>query len=154
MRIYRIKMQKITNVLSLDMMVLMSILLMVFLVSGCKNQRDVALLNDTKSENSNNGTLTVCVTLGPVSPVERNDSSHSSIPGGGVRFVVFTTIGAVIPSVITDKQGNCSVNLPPGTYRVEMQPTPLGRTKDLPAEVIVIKDQETKLSVRLDTGMR
>jgi hypothetical protein len=44
--------------------------------------------------------------------------------------------------------------LPPGRYDVLAGPLPVMQfTKDLPATVVIVPDQETRLDVRIDTGL-
>ena len=63
--------------------------------------------------------------------------------------------GQEVQSVVTDAQGIYRISLPPGTYRVTMEPIPgVGLTKDLPATVTITKGQETLLDIYIDTGIR
>jgi len=57
--------------------------------------------------------------------------------------------------VVTNDQGQYRVNLPPDTYRVSAVSLPRGSsTKELPATVTVTEGQETRLDIRIDTGIR
>lgn len=129
-------------------------LAIVLFVFGCKNNGNIAPLAGETSEKAATGRLTGRATRGPMSPIERRDMPSPYEPADGVTFVILTTSGQEIQSVVTDKQGNYRVDLPPGTYRVEMPQSPLGWTKDLPTEVTVAENEETRLDVRLDTGLR
>jgi hypothetical protein len=101
------------------------------------------------------GVLTGRVTRGPLSPVE-------GIPGGrraevvaGFRIVISGSDGRQVESVVTNDQGQYQVNLPSGTYRISAGALPRGSsTKDLPTTVTVRDGQETRLDIRVDTGIR
>ncbi len=101
------------------------------------------------------GTLTGSVTLGPVSPVQRPGGPPAGIPAAGVKLLILSPTRQEIASVTTNAAGQFRVDLPAGTYRVEMVPRK-GKefTKDLPAIVTIIPGQEQRLDIRLDTGMR
>jgi len=101
------------------------------------------------------GVLTGRVTRGPLSPVE-------GIPGGrraevvaGFRIVISGSDGRQVESVVTNDQGQYHVHLPPGAYRVSAVSLPRGSsTRELPATVTVTEGQETRLDIRIDTGIR
>lgn len=58
-------------------------------------------------------------------------------------------------TVVTDDRGAYHVNLPAGTYRIEMAPLTQGMfTKDLPATVTITEGKETRLDILVDTGIR
>lgn len=148
------KKQKIIKYIKPDRIMLFGILAIVSFVFGCNNNHITASLNGTKSEKIIHGRLTGIATRGPMSPVVRKDMPRPYEPADGVIFVILTTSGKEIQSVVTDKEGSYSVDLPPGTYRVEMPRSPLGFTKDLPTEVTIAENEETRLNIRLDTGIR
>ncbi len=101
------------------------------------------------------GTLTGAITLGPVSPVERPGIKPALVPAPGVKLLILTPARQEIAAVTTDAGGQFRVDLPPGTYQVKMAPRK-GKefTKDLPATVTITPGQETRLDIRLDTGIR
>jgi hypothetical protein len=60
-----------------------------------------------------------------------------------------------IATVLTDQAGQYRLNLPPGSYLIEMAAAKgRGFTKDLPATVTITQGQETRLDIRIDTGIR
>jgi hypothetical protein len=148
------KMQTITQLIKTNRIILCSILSIGLFVFGCENNQKSSSLNNTKGEKVASGKLTGRATWSPISPVVRKDMPSPYEPADGVKFVILTPSGKEIQSVITDKQGRYSVDLPPGTYRVEMSRSPLGFTKDLPTEVAIAENQETRMDIRLDTGIR
>jgi Carboxypeptidase regulatory-like domain len=101
------------------------------------------------------GALAGSVTRWPGSPVGGPGISGPEAPAAGVKLVVYGPASQAIASVLTDERGHFRVTLPPGAYRIEMAPAQ-GRefTKDLPATVIITQGQETRLDLRLDSGVR
>ena len=76
-------------------------------------------------------------------------------PVSGVKLSIVSMIGQETFSVTTDSQGNYSSNLPSGAYRVEMAPRPgIEFTKDVPTTVAIVAEQQTRLDITLDTGIR
>ena len=101
------------------------------------------------------GTLTGRVTLGPVSPVQGPGIKPARLPASGVKLLIYGPARQEIAAVATDADGQFRVDLPLGDYLVEMAPEKGRRfTKDLPAKVTIIPGQETRLDIRLDTGIR
>ena len=101
------------------------------------------------------GTLVGRVTMGPMSPVGRSGDPDPPAAVPGARIVISSVEGQAITSVVTDKDGGYRVPLPPGSYRIDMSPLDSGRfTKDLPATITITKGQETRLDIRIDTGIR
>jgi Carboxypeptidase regulatory-like domain len=73
----------------------------------------------------------------------------------GARIIVSQTGGGTPVSVVTDDQGGYAISLSPGTYRVTMEISPrIGFSRDLPATVTITEGHETRLDIRLDTGIR
>jgi hypothetical protein len=101
------------------------------------------------------GVLVGYVTRGPLSPVDVPGVSRPPAPVSGTRVVIFALDGREIKSVGTNEHGEYSVRLPSGTYRIDMAPLAEGGfTKDLPATVTITAGQETRLDIRIDTGIR
>jgi hypothetical protein len=100
------------------------------------------------------GALVGRVTRGPLAPVQRPGiPSESGV--NAARIDITTLEGKPVTSIETDSAGRFRVNLPAGTYRVEM-PSLHGAmfTKDLPAKVTIGAGEEKKLDIHLDTGIR
>lgn len=116
--------------------------------------RDIPARNNISKEELKGGTLIGMVTRGPVSPVERNDTPTHSEPASDIKLVILTLPGQEITSVLTDSEGKYSVSLPPDSYRVEMPSLTRGFSKNLPATVTIYEGEETRLNVRIDTGIR
>jgi hypothetical protein len=109
----------------------------------------------SKTQAAGMGTLTGYVTLWPASPVARPGSEPAPRPAPGVKLLVYGPAREEIAAVTTDAAGRFRVDLLPGTYLLEMGPRK-GKefTKDLPATVTITPGQETRLDLRLDTGIR
>ncbi len=100
------------------------------------------------------GTLLGAVTRGPLSPVEGEDTP-SSEPAADEEILIMTSGGDEVKSVISDDQGLYSIDLTPGTYVVDIASLDdIEFTKDLPATVTITEGQETRLDIRIDTGIR
>jgi|GEM_PF-4183220 hypothetical protein len=101
------------------------------------------------------GTLSGRVTLWPVSPAERPGSTPAPRPAAGIKLQVYGPFHEEVAALTTDADGQFRVDLPPGLYQLVMA---LGQgkafTKDLPAMVTIARGQESRLDIRLDTGMR
>jgi hypothetical protein len=108
-----------------------------------------------KTQAAGLGTLSGRVTWWPVSPVEHPGIKPPPRPAPGVKLLVYGPAGQEIAAMDTDKDGQFRVYLPPGTYRLEMGLRKDKKfTKDLPATVTISLGQETRLDIRVDTGMR
>jgi len=101
------------------------------------------------------GVLTGFVTRWPTSPVQGPGLPPAAAPAPGVKLVVYGPGRQEIATVLTDDAGQYRLNLPPGSYLIERAPDQgRGFTKDLPATVTITRGQETRLNIRIDTGIR
>ena len=101
------------------------------------------------------GVLTGLVTRGPMSPVQGPGLPPATAPAAGIKLVVYGPGRQEITAVQTDAAGQYRVNLPPGSYLIEMAlEKGRGFTKDLPAAVTITQGQETRLNICIDTGIR
>jgi hypothetical protein len=95
------------------------------------------------------------VTFGPLSPVEIVDAPSASKPAEGVKVLIINLQGQEIENAATDTMGHYSINLPAGSYRIDVEFLDDAMfSKDVPATVIIKKGQETRLDIHLDTGIR
>lgn len=101
------------------------------------------------------GALSGRVTLVPISPVQRPGVQPAPSPAPGVKLLVYGPERQEAAAVVTGTDGRFRVDLPPGQYQVEIGPRK-GKefSKDLPATVTITPGGETRLDIRLDTGMR
>lgn len=110
---------------------------------------------------SDSGLLVGRVTVGPLPPRGGGPPPPGPLPGGSPAPVVGATImisqpgGPAVQSAVTDARGEYAISLAAGTYRVTMDiPPTRGFTKDLPATVTITAGKETRLDIRIDTGIR
>jgi len=128
-------------------------LLVLLLLTGGMSRRASSLPLSVIVQPS--GILAGTLTKGPLSPVERPGTPARPSGVADAQIDIVTTEGKLLTSVETDSSGTFSVNLPAGTYKVTM-PSLYGAmfTKDLPATVTIAAGQQTRLDIRLDTGIR
>jgi hypothetical protein len=104
------------------------------------------------------GVLRGHVTIGPLVPVLREGEPEPT-PAPEVyaarQIVIYKTNGKTeVARAEIDAQGNYKISLPVGTYIVDINRIGIDHAKGLPAEVVIIADQETVLDVDIDTGIR
>ena len=127
---------------------------LVFLLVACAQGGGELNQVSTAEAQGGMGVLTGTVALGPVTPAER-PGMPSTAPASGVRIVVSGPDGREIQSMLTDAAGLYRTSLPPGTYQVTIPQLPIPqRTKDLPASVTISAGQDSRLDVKIDTGIR
>ncbi len=101
------------------------------------------------------GALTGHVTRWPLSPVQGPGLPPATAPAPGVKLLIYGPGRQESATVRTDAAGEYRIELPPGTYLIEMAlEKGRGFTKDLPATVTITPGQETRLNVQIDTGIR
>jgi hypothetical protein len=101
------------------------------------------------------GVLTGVVSRWPMSPVQGPGLPPAAAPAPGVKLVIYGPGRQEIATVLTDQAGQYLLHLPAGSYLIEMTlEKGRGFTKDLPATVTIIQGQETRLNIRIDTGIR
>jgi hypothetical protein len=115
--------------------------------------RGIAGAKEGGNAPSGTGVLWGIVTRGPVVPVQR-PGVLSSVPAAGVAIIISRPDGGTAGTAVTDDKGNYRISLPAGTFSVNVHKGPLGRATDLPATVTVTERGETRLDIRLDTGIR
>ncbi len=101
------------------------------------------------------GVLTGVVTRWPMSPVQGPGLPPATAPAAGIKLVIYGPGRQEVATVLTGPAGQYRVNLPPGSYLIEVAlEKGRGFTKDLPAAVTITQGQKTRLNIRLDTGIR
>lgn len=102
------------------------------------------------------GTLVGDVSAGPTCPVESSDHPCPPKPVPNARVTIETPSGsAVVATATTDAQGHFSVSLPPGDYRVRIEPGKGGLPRqDQPENVTIRAGATTSVKIELDTGIR
>jgi hypothetical protein len=105
----------------------------------------------TQEQSKKAGKLIGRVTRGPTSPVEGDDSPQPQ-PVSEAKVVISDSDGREIETVITDKSGNYSANLPHGTYDVALLSEK--EKSNRARRVTIVEGQITRLDIRIDTGVR
>jgi hypothetical protein len=109
----------------------------------------------TQSPMPSMGVLVGRVTREPSSSIESLAGRLGPSPAANIRIVISSGAGEAVTSGMTDTRGEYRIDLPSGTYRVDIGPLAgMEYTKDLPAVVAVSAGQETRLDFRIDTGIR
>jgi len=129
------------------------VLALLLTVCGCADN-DGATRLGTK-EKTPKGTLAGAIMRGPTCPVQTLNTPCPPEPAPGVKLVIFTQAGKEVTSLVSDRDGEYSVTLPPGSYRIDAGPLRgIEFTRDLPANVTIAAGRETRLTINIDSGMR
>jgi len=108
-----------------------------------------------KERGAGQGWLVGRVVRGPLRPVEKPGGPPSQGPQAGARVIVRNLTGEEVGTAVTDNEGEYRLALPPGSYRVDLAWLRPGEfTKDLPVIVVIHAGGESRLNVRVDTGIR
>ena len=104
------------------------------------------------------GVLQGHVTIGPLVPVAREGEPEPT-PGPEVyasrQIVIYASDGQTeVARVQIDGKGNYRVELPVGTYVVDINHAGIDMAKELPKKVEIRSGQVTRLDVEIDTGIR
>lgn len=93
------------------------------------------------------------VVAGPRCPVETAESPCPPAPLPGIHVDVRRG-GEVVADAVTDRHGNFSVGVDPGTYEVQATPGQTGFMSSKPVTVVVRQGRFTDVTVPVDTGIR
>ena len=105
-----------------------------------------------------NGILEGVVTVGPLIPVER-----AGVPTPAPPPEVFTSRAlevfkadgkTLVKHVPFQADGTYRVELPPGTYVVDIEHTGIDHAAGLPVRVVIHSNEVTRIDVDIDTGIR
>jgi hypothetical protein len=104
------------------------------------------------------GVLQGHVTIGPLVPVVQEGVPEPT-PAPEVyasrQIVIYASDGQTeVARVPIDGQGNYRVELPVGTYVVDINHVGIDMAKELPKTVEIKSGQVTRLDVEIDTGIR
>lgn len=104
------------------------------------------------------GTLRGHVTIGPLVPVHREgepDPTPAPEVYAARQIVIYKPNGKTeVVRAEIDAQGNYEIDLPVGTYVVDINRIGVDHAAGFPAEVDILADQVTILDVDIDTGIR
>ena len=104
------------------------------------------------------GVLEGHVTIGPLVPVVQEGQPEPT-PGPEVyasrQIVIYAQDGQTeVARVQIDSQGNYRVELPVGSFVVDINHVGVDMAKELPRAVEIVAGQVTRLDVDIDTGIR
>lgn len=98
------------------------------------------------------------VTIGPLQPVEQVGVPTPTVPPEvyAARSIdIFQADGTtLVTNVKINSDGTYHVALAPGTYVVDIAPTGIDRSKDLPKTIVIESGQTVRLDIDIDTGIR
>ncbi len=103
------------------------------------------------------GRLSGLVTIGPICPVQRDDTPCPTPPSAYAarKILVMDEQGTkILFTVDIDSQGLYLIDLAPAKYRIELKPNGIDRASELPAVVEIHANSITTLNVNIDTGLR
>jgi hypothetical protein len=104
------------------------------------------------------GTLAGHVNIGPLVPVQREGEPEPT-PAPEVyaarQIVVYAENGRTeVVRAQINSEGDYEVDLPPGTYVVDINRIGIDSAQGLPKQVEIRSGQVTRLDVEIDTGIR
>ena len=104
------------------------------------------------------GVLEGKVTVGPLVPVERAGAPTPTPPPevfNSRALEVFKGDGkTLVKRVPFQADGTYRVELPPGTYVVDIEHTGIDHAAGLPVRVVIHSNEVTRIDVDIDTGIR
>jgi hypothetical protein len=113
-----------------------------------------------KEKGSNPGWLEGTISIGPICPVEKTPPDPACMPTAetykAYPVSVYTSDGKVkITQLNPSLDGTFSTELPSGNYQVVLETANkyVGGS-NLPAEVSIVSQEKTLLSINIDTGIR
>jgi hypothetical protein len=116
------------------------------------------LLVGCSTQPQSTGVLEGHVTIGPLVPVLREGEPEPTVAPevfAARQIVIFKSGGRKEAArVEIDSNGNYRVELPVGSYTVDINHSGIDMAKGLPAEITIQADQVTRLDVDIDTGIR
>jgi len=111
-----------------------------------------------KSQPVQYGTLEGKVSIGPICPVERNPPDPACLPTA--QTYAAWPIGVYKGSTLVDTlepmppDGSYSLELPVGSYTLNLEEQMGIGADNLPAEIVLYADKTTTFDVEIDTGIR
>jgi hypothetical protein len=111
-----------------------------------------------QSGTSEHGRLSGVVTIGPNCPGPQQDSNPCTTQPSayGLRKILIynETKSSLLFTVDIDSQGLYVIDLVPAKYTVDLKPSGIDKTSDLPKVVDITANSITQLNVNIDTGIR
>jgi len=110
-----------------------------------------------KTAITEHGRLSGVVTIGPNCPGPQTDKPCPTQPSAYAarKILVYNEAKTTLLfTVDIDSQGLYVIDLAPGKYTVDLKPTGIDRTADLPKVVQIQANTVTVINVNIDTGIR
>ena len=103
------------------------------------------------------GTLAGRVTIGPISPVER-EGEETVVPPqvyAARKIMVYAKSGGkLVKKVDLDNNGHYRVELKPGVYTVDINRIGIDSSSDVPKQMTIRAGETVELDIDIDTGIR
>ena len=112
---------------------------------------------ETTGTLAQHGRLSGVVTIGPNCPVQSETNPCPTQPSAYAarKILIYTeTKSSLLFTVDIDSQGLYVIDLVPAKYTVDLKPSGIDRTSDLPKVVEIKANAITVLDVNIDTGLR
>ena len=107
---------------------------------------------------SEHGRLSGVVTIGPNCPGSQTTSNPCPTQPSAYalrKILIYTeTKSSLLFTVDIDSQGLYVIDLVPGKYTVDLKPSGIDKTSDLPKVVDITANGIVQLNVNIDTGIR
>ena len=136
-----------------------SALVGILLVTACSVGVQPPMSSPAISTNvAQSGYLESRASIGPLQPVDRVGVPTPTPPPAACTsrgLVVHSVDGsAEVQRIAFEPDCTYRVELPPGSYRVELDGRGIDSSRDLPRAVTILPGQTTRLDVSIDTGIR
>jgi hypothetical protein len=132
---------------------LLPVALLVFAIA-CHSPTSPAESTGTPAQH---GRLSGAVTIGPNCPVQSETNPCPTQPSAYAarKILIYTeTKSTLLFTVDIDSQGLYVIDLVPAKYTVDLKPSGIDHTSDLPKVVEIKANTITVLDVNIDTGIR
>lgn len=126
-------------------------LLVLTSVAGCSGSPTDPLADLTR------GRLAGIVTIGPNCPVEQPGSPCPTPPSAYSlrKVLIYNAAGSnLLHTVDISSQGAYLIDLPVGTYTLNVKKLDLDRVDGVPRTIMVLKNGVTTVNLAIDTGIR
>ncbi len=126
-------------------------LLVLALLAGCSGSPTDPLADLTR------GRLAGIVTIGPNCPGPQTENPCPTPPSAySLRKILVSNAAgnALLHTVDISSQGAYLIDLPVGTYTIDVKKSGIDRVDGFPQSVTVMKNSVTTININIDTGIR
>jgi hypothetical protein len=130
----------------------LGLVLLIALTAGCHSPT-----SPDDGTPSQHGRLSGIVTIGPNCPGPQTPNSCPTQPSAYAarKILVYTeTKSRLLFTVDIDSQGAYFIDLAPAKYTIDLKPSGIDHTSDLPKVIEIRVNTVTRLDVNIDTGIR